>query len=116
MARGRSQSWACRDCKAEFSVQGSVPKFCCSCGSDNIGRAPSYELMVNFETKRGELENVCYQLNEMYDKYTDLKGKYDAIMSYWKQQRRRGYISNEEYNELAGMFVGYAGAEGGDDG
>lgn len=116
MARGRSQNWACRDCKAEFSVQGNTPKFCCSCGSGNIGRAPSYELMVNFEDKRKELEDVCYRLNEMHDGYTALKARYDAIMSYWKQQRRRGYITSDEYTELAGMFVGYAGAEGGDDG
>lgn len=116
MARGRSQSWACKDCKAEFSVQGNTPKFCCSCGSGNIGRAPSYELMVNFEQKRQELNDVCEQLNTMYEKYTDLKDRYNAIMSYWKQQKRRGYITEAEYSELAGVFIGAPASEGGDDG
>ena len=27
-------------------------------------------------------------------------------MAYWKQQKRRGYITPEEYQQLAGEFIG----------
>lgn len=108
MARGRQQKWICKDCKGEFSVQGQMPKFCCACGSVNIGRAPSYELVANFEEKRRELKKICDELNPAFHRYADLKGRYDAVMAYWKQQRRRGYISAEEYQELAEQFDGAA--------
>jgi len=108
MARGRQQKWICRDCRGEFSVQNHTPKFCCACGSPNIGRAPSYELAESFERKRNELAEICKELNPAYRRYSALKGKYDSIMAYWKQQRSRGYISKEEYAELSGLFVGSA--------
>lgn len=106
MARGRQQKWVCKDCKKEFSVQNQTPKFCCACGSMNIGRAPSYELVSNFDEKRLELEKICGELNQVYQQYARLKRRYDAVMSYWKQQRRRGYISSSEYRELSEMFDG----------
>jgi hypothetical protein len=106
MARGRQQKWICKDCKSEFSVQGKAPKFCCACGSENIGRAPSFELLSNFEEKRKSLDDVCRELNPVFAKYVALKEQYDRIMNYWKQQRKRGYISLEEYRELAEAFDG----------
>lgn len=106
MARGRQQKWICLDCGAAFSIQGAAPKMCCICGSSRLGRAPSIELAKNFEEKRLELEAVCKDLNEMYGRYAELKARYDEIMAYWKQQRRRGYITPEEYEELSLMFLG----------
>ena len=106
MARGRHQKWICKDCKGEFSIQGSTPKFCCSCGSANIGRAPSYELALSYDEKRKELAEICTALNPVFREYTDLRSRYDAVMAYWRQQRTRGYISREEYDELAQMFDG----------
>ena len=106
MTRGRHQKWVCMDCKAEFMVQNSAPKLCCSCGSSNIGRAPSYELAINFDVKRNELQEICKELNPVYQKFTELKKKYDDNMGYWKQQKRRGYISAEECSELARMYDG----------
>ena len=79
---------------------------CCACGSKNIGRAPSAELARNFAEKRSELEGVCAKLNEIYSEYAELKTRYDKIMDYWKQQKRRGYITPEEYVSLAQLFVG----------
>lgn len=111
MARGRQQKWICRDCKGEFSVQGAAPRFCCSCGSESIGRAPSYDLALNYHQKRNELDTVCQELNPAYARFSDLKDQYDKIMAYWKQQRRRGFITAEEYEELASKFVGYAPKE-----
>ena len=87
-------------------MQGIAPKMCCACGSRRIGRAPSVELARNFAEKRTELESVCAKLNELYSGYVDLKTRYDAIMDYWKQQRRRGYITHEEYEALAKLFEG----------
>lgn len=106
MARGRQQKWICLDCKSGFSVQGAVPKICCFCGSSNIGRAPSVELMQNFAEKREELEKVCEKLNPIYTEFRELKRKRDSIMEYWKQQRRRGYITKEEYEALDDLFEG----------
>lgn len=106
MARGRYQKWICKDCRSEFSVQGHTPKFCCSCGSANIGRAPSYELAVNFEQKRQELREICMALNPVYRQFAELKAKYDRNIDYWRTQRKRGYISKEEFAELAGLFIG----------
>lgn len=106
MARGRQQKWICLDCGAAFSVQGIAPKMCCACGSKNIGRAPSAELARNFAEKRAELEDVCAKLNDLYSEYAELKTRYDEIMDYWKQQKRRGYITPEEYESLAQLFVG----------
>lgn len=111
MARGRQQKWICLDCKSEFSVQGITPKICCSCGSRNIGRAPSLELVKNFTDKREALEAVCKKLNPAYREYMALKEKRDEIMAYWKQQRRRGYITAEEYDALDGLFDGAKGRE-----
>lgn len=111
MARGRHQQWICLDCKGVFSVQGKAPRFCCDCGSENIGRAPSYELAVNFDQKRKELADICVHLNPAYAQYLDWKGQYDKIMGYWKQQKRRGYITAEEYEELAALFDGYVPKE-----
>ena len=106
MARGRQQKWICRDCKQEFFVQGSAPKFCCSCGSSDIGRAPSYELIVNFDEKERLLKEICYELNPVYERYTVLKAEFDRIMSYWKQQKTRGYITKEQYDRYIKMFEG----------
>lgn len=106
MARGRQQKWICKDCKSEFSVQGHTPKFCCLCGSENIGRALSIELLDNFEEKRKALDDVCERLNPVYAEYTVLKESYESIMKYWRMQRRRGYISAEEYREMAQKFDG----------
>lgn len=106
MARGRQQKWICKDCKAEFSVQGSAPKFCCSCGSTKIGRAPSYELLVNFEFYDREIRSLARELNEVYGLYTDKKADYDKALAYWRQQYRRGYISKEQLNEYVELFKG----------
>lgn len=111
MARGRHQQWICLDCKESFSVQGKAPRFCCSCGSEYLGRAPSYDLAVNFEQKRNELAKICTVLNPSFAEYTGLKEQYDKLMNYWKQQKRRGYITAEEYEELASMFDGYVPKE-----
>ena len=108
MPRGRQQKWICRDCKQEFSVQGASPRFCCSCGSDNLGRAPSYELILNFDEKKERLREIADELNPAYERYVWLKKEFDAVMAYWKQQRSRGYITKEEYDEFAGMFEGNA--------
>lgn len=106
MSRGRQQKWICLDCKSEFSVQGITPKICCSCGSRNIGRAPSLELVKNFTEKRRALEEICKKLNPVYQEYVALKEERDTLMAYWKQQRRRGYISAEEYNAMDELFEG----------
>ena len=106
MARGRQQKWICLDCGASFSVQGVTPKMCCSCGSERIGRAPSPELVENFETKREELKKLCADLNPAYLYFSDLKSQYNELMAYWKQQRRRGYITDEEYAELKALYNG----------
>lgn len=105
MARGRHQKWVCKDCKAEFQVQGHPPKLCCFCGSRNIGRAPSFDLAISYEEKKRELRVVCVDLNSAYERYRSLREQYDKLMAYWKQQRRRGFISREEYDELAAMFT-----------
>ncbi len=94
------------DCKSEFRVQGQTPKFCCACGSENIGRAPSFELVAHFEEQRKALDDLCVELNPIYARYTELKSRYDTIMGYWRQQRRRGYISAEELRDLAEKFDG----------
>lgn len=106
MARGRQQKWVCLDCGAAFAVQVTTPKMCCACGSRRIGRAPSVELARNFAEKRAELERICAKLNELYSEYAELKTRYDEIMDYWKQQKRRGYITPEECESLAQLFVG----------
>lgn len=111
MARGRQQKWICKDCKGEFSVQGNAPRFCCSCGSANIGRAPSYDLVLNYDQKLLELNEVCAELNPIYARFLDLKDRYDKNMAYWKQQRRRGYISAEEYQALSSRFDGFVPKE-----
>lgn len=41
-----------------------------------------------------------------YGRYASLKTRYDEIMAYWKQQKRRGYITPEEYQQLAEEFIG----------
>lgn len=105
MARGRQQKWICRDCKAEFQVQNSTPRFCCACGSDNIARALSGDLSESYEKKRLELEEVCAELAPVEKKYLELKKRYSELMSYWRQQKKRGYISAEEYEELASLYV-----------
>lgn len=106
MARGRHQNWICKDCKAEFTVQGSNPKMCCACGSSNIGRAPSYELLIAYEEKKKEIEAIASVLNEKYLQYTKAKELFDKAISYWKQQYQRGYISKEEYQEKKSLFIG----------
>lgn len=106
MARGRQQKWICLDCGAAFAVQGIAPKMCCACGSARLGRAPSIELAENFAEKRSELERVCDELNPIHKQYAVLKTRYDEIMVYWKQQKRRGYITPEEYQKLAESFDG----------
>lgn len=93
MARGRQQKWICLDCGAAFAVQGIAPKMCCACGSARLGRAPSLELAENFAEKRVELERICRELNGAYGRYASLKTRYDEIMAYWKQQKRRGYTA-----------------------
>lgn len=37
---------------------------------------------------------------------TILTEGYDELMAYWKQQRRRGYITDEEYAELKTLYEG----------
>lgn len=106
MARGRQQKRICLDCGAAFAVQGIAPKMCCACGSARLGRAPSLELAENFAEKRVELERICRELNGAYGRYASLKTRYDEIMAYWKQQKRRGYITPEEYQQLAEEFIG----------
>lgn len=106
MARGRQQKWICLDCGAAFAVQGIAPKMCCACGSARLGRAPSLELAANFAAKRTELEELCKNLNRLYAEYAGMKKHYDEIMAYWKQQKRRGYITPEEYRTLAELFLG----------
>lgn len=63
-------------------------------------------MLSNFEEKRKALDDVCRELNPVFAKYVALKEQYDRIMNYWKQQRKRGYISLEEYRELAEAFDG----------
>lgn len=115
MARGRQQKWVCLDCKQEFSVQGNKPKLCCSCGSENIGRAPSYDLAIGFSQKREELDRLIPELNESYRRFTEAKERYDVIMSYWAQQKRRGYITQDEYDMYASLFEGAANKKGEND-
>ena len=109
MARGRQQKWICLDCNSGFSVQGAAPKICCFCGSDNIGRAPSVELVKTFTEKRAELKEVCERLNPVYAEFRELKRKRDSIMAYWKQQRRRGFITQEDFDALDSLFEGSKG-------
>lgn len=106
MARGRQQKWICRECKQEFFVQGSSPRLCCACGSSDIGRAPSYDLMLNFDEKERELGRICEELNPIYERYIELKDDFDQVIAYWKQQKTRGYITKEQYDRYAQMFVG----------
>lgn len=106
MARGRQQKWICKICKAEFSVQNTAPKFCCSCGSANIGRAPSPELLENYEFYDREIRSLAKELNEAYELYADKKTEYDKVLAYWRQQYRRGYITKEQLTEYAELFKG----------
>ncbi len=106
MARGRQQKWICKTCKAEFSVQNTAPKFCCSCGSANIGRAPSPELLENYEFYDREIRSLAKELNEAYELYADKKTEYDKVLAYWRQQYRRGYITKEQLTEYAELFKG----------
>ena len=104
MARGRQQKWICKTCKAEFSVQNTAPKFCCSCGSSNIGRAPSLELLENYEFYDRETRSIANELNEAYELFADKKKDFDKVISYWRQQYKRGYISKEQLTEYTKLF------------
>lgn len=106
MSRGRRQNWICKDCKSEFSVQGSKPKMCCACGSDNIGRAPSYELLLAYEEAQEAAETTAERLNRIYEQYIEEKEKFDKVIAYWKTQYQRGYITKEEYQEKQRLFIG----------
>lgn len=106
MARGRHQNWICKDCCAEFSVQGSKPNMCCACGSKNIGRAPSYELLVAYEEKQKETEEIALELNQEHQKYVEQKTKFDKMISYWRKQYQRGYITKEDLQEKQRLFIG----------
>ena len=64
------------------------------------------ELVKTFTEKRAELKEVCERLNPVYAEFRELKRKRDSIMAYWKQQKRRGYISSEEYDALDSLFEG----------
>lgn len=106
MARGRQQKWICKDCKTEFSVQKVAPKFCCTCGSANIGRAPSIELLENYEFYDREIRSAANALNSAYETYKIAKTEYDKMLSYWRQQYRRGYIAKEQLDEYTSLFSG----------
>ncbi len=108
MARGRQQKWVCLDCKQEFSVQATRPKMCCSCGSCNLVRAFSYELAAEFGKKKAELAEIAPEFNKLYSDFRDIKERRDAIMVYWQKQKSRGYITKEEYDEIASAFADYA--------
>ena len=49
---------------------------------------------------------LTWSLQLRYGRYASLKTRYDEIMAYWKQQKRRGYITPEEYQQLAEEFIG----------
>ena len=106
MARGRKQKWYCSECKTEFYVQSIRPKLCCACGSEKIGRTPSDELSKNFEEMEKRFFSVCKELNDAYGSFMRLKAEYDCIVDYWKQQKLRGYLTEEEYREKVMQFEG----------
>ena len=62
--------------------------------------------MSRGKRRSSAVDDVCRELNPVFAKYIALKEQYDRIMNYWKQQRKRGYISLEEYRELAEAFDG----------
>jgi len=45
----------------------------CACGSHRQGRTRSIDLTKNFEEKLAELDVVCEDLNDLYQRYAVLK-------------------------------------------
>ena len=59
----------------------------------------------NMKEKDKELEMLCCELNEMYEKIKPLRKKQQRLMYYYRNLLNRGHITREEYDKRSNMFV-----------
>lgn len=50
------------------------------------------------------LKYITKRLNALYDEATPLREEYYKIMAYFRTQKNRGLITEEEYQEKVAMF------------
>lgn len=57
-----------------------------------------------YEEYNAKLKRITDHLNALYEEAEPLRKEYYKIMSYFRTQKNRGLISEEEYQEKVEMF------------
>ena len=101
--------YVCNECGAEMTAKKGLPaKYCVRCGSKSIDKPESLERQKNYAEKDAELDQLCIDMNNIYASFMERKAQYDKIMEYWRAQLHRKLITQEEYENRASKFAGYA--------
>lgn len=50
------------------------------------------------------LKVITNRLNKLYDEAEPLRSEYYKIMAYFRTQKNRGYITEDEYQDKVGWF------------
>lgn len=99
------RTWTCFDCETKMKVADVViPKTCCACGSTNIAMTDFRKRLANYENYDKELESVTNELNALMDKAVPLHKRYQDIIVYFRQQKARGLLTEEEVQERAQKY------------
>jgi len=98
-------TWTCADCGAQMKVRDSItPKLCCVCGSGKLTSPESISRLETYQKYDAELLEITEQMNSLYEQSTKLHERYTYIMQYFRQQKRRNLITEEEYKTRAEQF------------
>ena len=97
--------WTCAECGATMRIKDDItPRMCCICGSENLSSPESTKRLETYAKYDQELAEITKELNSLYEQTKKLHDRYTYIMQYFRQQKRRKLITEEEYNTRADKF------------
>lgn len=97
--------WTCSDCGAKMKLaRGITPSVCCVCQGKNLTSPESKERLETYSRYDNELEEIAQKLNCLKEQEKPLHDRYTYIMQYFRQQKRRNLISEEEYKSRAEKY------------
>lgn len=99
-------NWKCNSCGTVMRLADNrVPERCCCCGSTSLTTPQHAARLATYAKYDAELDAITERLNALTGEAAPLHARYTEIMQYFRQQKRRKLITDEDYARRAKKYA-----------
>lgn len=103
--KAANNTWICNKCEKKFKITGGGnAAFCPFCGGNDLVAEVAIQRMKTYAQYDAELDEITSKMNDIMAQFKPLHDRYYEIMMYWRTQKSRKLITDDEYEMRANKY------------